>query len=177
MWTDTCVNVALKTTTTTTTHVAVLAQVVDVRRGFLRLGALSGAILSKRTRFILSSLVFCVLDSGTPSEKVPVSKFDEPEPGAVSGAVAEPHQMFVGWNSVKQLAAILGLYVATFFLLDATASPACLVAATRLARCLWWLCPSWASAAVVFNTFRWALRCCQLRCWLRLRSCAWGSAQ
>ena len=61
-----------------------------------------------------------------------MSKFDEPEPGAVSGAVAEPHQMFVGWNSVKQLAAFLGLYAATFFLLDATASPACLVAATAL---------------------------------------------
>ena len=61
-----------------------------------------------------------------------MSKFDEPEPGAVSGAVAEPHQMSVGWNSVKQLAAILGLYAATFFLLDATASPACLVAATAL---------------------------------------------
>ena len=61
-----------------------------------------------------------------------MSKFDEPEPGAVSGAVAEPHQMSVGWNSVKQLAAILGLYAATFFLFDATASPACLVAATAL---------------------------------------------
>ena len=61
-----------------------------------------------------------------------MSEFDEPEPGAVSGAVAEPHQMSVGWNSVKQLAAILGLCAATFFLLDATASPACLVAATAL---------------------------------------------
>ena len=69
---------------------------------------------------------------GMPIAKVPVSKFDEPEPGAVSGAVAEPHQMFVGWNSVKQLATILGLCAATFFLLDATASPACLVAATAL---------------------------------------------
>ena len=59
-----------------------------------------------------------------------MSKFDEPEPGAVSGAVAEPHKMFVGWNFVKQLAAILGLYAATFFLLDANASLACLVAAT-----------------------------------------------
>ena len=73
-----------------------------------------------------------------PIEKVPVSKFDEPEPGAVSGAVVERQQMSVGWNSVKQLAAILGLYAATFFLLDATASPACLVAATA------WPCPSWA---------------------------------
>ena len=61
-----------------------------------------------------------------------MSKFDEPEPGAVSGAVAEPHQVSVGWNSVTQLAAILGLYAATFFLLDATASPACLFAATAL---------------------------------------------
>ena len=33
---------------------------------------------------------------------------------------------------MKQLAAILGLYSATFFLLDATASSACLVAATDL---------------------------------------------
>ena len=33
---------------------------------------------------------------------------------------------------MKQLAAILGLYAATSFLLDATASPACLVAATAL---------------------------------------------
>ena len=57
---------------------------------------------------------------------------DEPEPGAVSGAVVEPQQMSEGWNSVKLLAAILGLYAATFFLLDSTASPACLVAATAL---------------------------------------------
>ena len=69
---------------------------------------------------------------GMPIEKVPVSKFDEPEPGAVFGAVAEPHQMSVGWNSVKQHAAIWGLYAETFFLFDATASPACLVAATAL---------------------------------------------
>ena len=34
-----------------------------------------------------------------------MSKFDEPEPGAVS-------------NSVKHLAAILGLYAATFFVLE-----------------------------------------------------------
>ena len=61
-----------------------------------------------------------------------MSKFDEPEPGAVFGAVAEPHQMSVGWNSVKQLAAIWGLYAATFFLFDATTSPACLVAATAM---------------------------------------------
>ena len=47
--------------------VAILAQVVDIRRGFLRLGALSGAILCKRTRFMLSLLVFCVLDSGCRS--------------------------------------------------------------------------------------------------------------
>ena len=33
---------------------------------------------------------------------------------------------------MKQLAAILGLYAAAFFLLDATASPACFVAATAL---------------------------------------------
>ena len=50
----------------------------------------------------------------------------------VSGVVAVPHQMSVGWNSVNQLAAIWGLYAATFFVLDATASPACLVAATAL---------------------------------------------
>ena len=61
-----------------------------------------------------------------------MSKFDEPEPGSVSGAVVEPQQMFEGWNSVKQLAAILGLYAATFVVLDATASPACLFAATAL---------------------------------------------
>ena len=61
-----------------------------------------------------------------------MSKFDEPEPGAVSGAVAEPHQMSEVWNSVKQLAAILGLFAATFFLLDTTASLACLIAATAL---------------------------------------------
>ena len=54
-----------------TTSVAILAQVVDIRRGFLRLGALSGAILSKRTRFILSSLVFCVLDSGCRLRRYP----------------------------------------------------------------------------------------------------------
>ena len=40
--------------------------------------------------------------------KEPVSKFDEPEPGAVSGVWAR--QMFKDWNSVKQLAGILGLY-------------------------------------------------------------------
>ena len=50
----------------------------------------------------------------------------------VSGAVVEPQQMFEVWNSVKQLAAILGLHAATFFVLDATASPACLFAATAL---------------------------------------------
>ena len=61
-----------------------------------------------------------------------MSKFDETEPGAVSGAVAEPHQMSVGWDSVKQLAAILGLFAAMFFLIDATASLACLVAAPAL---------------------------------------------
>ena len=44
----------------------------------------------------------------------------------VSGAVVEPQQMFEGWNSVKQLAAIWGLCAATFFVLDATASLACL---------------------------------------------------
>ena len=38
--------------------------------------------------------------------KEPVSKFDEPEPGAVSGVWAL--QMFEDWNSVKQLAAICG---------------------------------------------------------------------
>ena len=62
--------------------------------------------------------------------KEPVSKFDEPEPGAVSGFWAR--QMFEDWNSAKQLAAILGLYAATLFVLDATASPACLFAATAL---------------------------------------------
>ena len=67
-----------------------------------------------------------------PFEKVFLSKFDEPEPGAVSGAVVEPQQMSEDWNSVKQLAAILGLHAATFFLLDATAWPACLFAATAL---------------------------------------------
>ena len=41
--------------------VAILAQVVDIRRGFLRLGALSGAILSKRARFISCVLGVCVL--------------------------------------------------------------------------------------------------------------------
>ena len=65
-----------------------------------------------------------------PIVKEPVSKFDDPEPGAVSGVWA--CQMFEDWNPVKQLAAILGLYAATFFLRDATASPACLVAATAL---------------------------------------------
>ena len=64
--------------------------------------------------------------------KEPVSKFDEPDPGAVSGVWAR--QMFEDWNSVKQLATNLGLYAATFFVL----------AATRLARCLWWRCPLWA---------------------------------
>ena len=34
-----------------------------------------------------------------------------------------PQQMSEGWNSVKQLAVILGLYAATFVLV-ATASPA-----------------------------------------------------
>ena len=37
--------------------------------------------------------------------KEPVSKFDEPEPGAVSEVWAR--QMFEDWNSVKQLVAIL----------------------------------------------------------------------
>ena len=50
---------------------SILAQVVDIRKGFLRLGALSGAILSKRTRFILTSLVFCVLDSGCRLTRYP----------------------------------------------------------------------------------------------------------
>ena len=45
--------------------------------------------------------------------KEPVSKFDEPEPGVTSGVWA--CQMIVDWNSVKQLAAVLGLYAATFF--------------------------------------------------------------
>ena len=62
---------AATTATTTTTSAAILAQIVDIRRGFLRLGALSNAILSKRTRFILSSLVFCVLDSGCRSRRYP----------------------------------------------------------------------------------------------------------
>ena len=66
-----------------------------------------------------------------PIVQVPVSKFDEPEPGSVSGAVVEPQQKSEGWNSVKQLAATWGLYAATF-VLDATASPACLFAATAL---------------------------------------------
>ena len=131
---------------------------MDIRRGFLRLGALSGAILSKRTRFILSSLVFCVLDSGCRSR------------------VAEPHQMSEGWNSVKQLAPTLGLNATTFFLLDATASPACLIAATVLPVAFGGLAP-WVPVAVVFSMFRWVLRCCQLRCWRRLCSCTPGFAQ
>ena len=45
---------------------------------------------------------------------------------------------------MKQLAAILGLYAATFFLLDATALARLLGCRDRLARCLWWRCPSWA---------------------------------
>ena len=109
-----------------------------------------------------------------------MSKSDEPEPGAVSGAVAEPHQMLVGWNSVKQLAAILGLYAATF-VLDATASPACLFAATALPVALVTLpflgLASWVPVAVVFSMFRWVQRCCQLRCWLRSCSCTRGFAQ
>ena len=40
--------------------------------------------------------------------------------------------MIEDWNSVKQLTASLGLFAATFFVLDATASPACLFAATAL---------------------------------------------
>ena len=100
-----------------------------------------------------------------------VSKFDEPEPGAVSGVWA--FQMFEDWNPVKQLAAIWGLYDATFFLLDAAASPACLA---LVALPFMGLAP-WVPVAVVFSMFRWALRCCQLRCWLRLRSCARGSAR
>ena len=56
-----------------------------------------------------------------PIVKEPVSKFEEPEPGATSGVRAR--WMIVDWNSVKQLAAIWGLYAATFFVLDATASP------------------------------------------------------
>ena len=68
------------TATTTTTSVAILAQVVDIRRRFLRLGALSGAILSKRTRFILSSLLFCVLDSGCRSRRYPCRNSMSPSP-------------------------------------------------------------------------------------------------
>ena len=84
------------------------------------------------------------------------------------------------WNSVKQLAAIWGLYAATF-VLDATASLACLFAATASPVAFGGLallgpCPV-VPVAVVISMFRWALRCCQLRCWLRLRSCAWGSAR
>ena len=57
--------------THTTTHntqqqqqqsVAILAQVVDIRRGFLRLGALSSAIWSKRTRFIPISQSLCNIE-------------------------------------------------------------------------------------------------------------------
>ena len=59
-----------------------------------------------------------------------MSKIDELEPGAVSGVWAR--QMFEDRNSVKQIAAILGLYAATFYMLDASALPACLVAATAL---------------------------------------------
>ena len=62
-----------------------------IRRGFLRLGALSSAILSKRTRFILSSPVFCVLDSGCRLRRYP--RRNSMSPSLVSGAVAEPHQI------------------------------------------------------------------------------------
>ena len=45
----------------------------------------------------------------------------------VSGAVVEKQLIVVeGWNSVKQLAAILGLYAATFFLTRPPRLPACL---------------------------------------------------
>ena len=50
----------------------------------------------------------------------------------VSGAVVEPQQVSEGWNSMKQLAAILGLCAAIFFLLEATASSACLFATIAL---------------------------------------------
>ena len=51
----------------------------------------------------------------------------------VSRALVEPQLVLVeGWNSVKQVVAFLGLYAATFLVLDATASPACLFAASAL---------------------------------------------
>ena len=89
--------------------------------------------------------------------KEPVSKFDEPEPGATSGVRAR--QMSVDWNSVKQLAAILGLYAATLFVLDATASPVAF------------------GGGALHGPCRWVLRRCQLRCWLRLCPCSQGSAR
>ena len=88
-----------------------------------------------------------------PFEKVPVSKFDEPEPGAVSGAVVESQQTSEGWNSEKQFAPIWGLYAA-IFVLDATASLACLFAATALP-----VASPWVPVAVVFSMFRWVQRC------------------
>ena len=136
---------ASTTTATTTT----LRSHFGSRRGYpQRISAAWGTVrchLEQANK--VHSEFACVLCAwfGMPFEKVPVSKFDEPEPGAVSGAVAEPQQMSEGWNFVKQLAAILGLYAARFFLLDATASPACLIAATSFGFFGRWLCP-WRNA-------------------------------
>ena len=94
----------------------------------------------------------------------------------VSGAVVEPQQMVSeGWNFVKQLAATVGLYAATLF---------CWTRPPRLLACLplpLVALPSvglalWVPVAFVFSMFRWVLRCCQPRCWLRLR-CSWGWAR
>ena len=68
--------------------------------------------------------MFCVLDSGCRLRRYPCRNSMSPS--------LEPSSELWLNHSVKQLAAILGLYAATFFLFDATASPACLVAATAL---------------------------------------------
>ena len=89
--------------------VAILAQVVDIRRGFLRLGALSGAILSKRTRFILSSLVFCVLDSGCRLRRYLCRNSMSPSLEASLELWLNHTRCLRVGNFVKQLASIFGL--------------------------------------------------------------------
>ena len=84
-----------------------------------------------------------------------------------------------GWNFVKQLAAILGLYAASFVLLDATASPACLFAASVLSIAFGGFafcgpCPVGSSDSCFKHV---PMGAAMLR-WLRLQLvCSWGPAR
>ena len=79
---------------------AILAQVVDIRRRFLRLGVLSGAILSKRSRFGSCVLRDCVPDTEWRSRLFPCRNSMSPSlepslelgPAAASLAAACPRR-------------------------------------------------------------------------------------